>query len=183
MNAALVVTFSTNEFMIHLVLVLGVIFLQPATQISYISECKNEARSSEIITNVNLQHPNLTIIKISFDNLSVHVLVDTGSSVSLVSKSFYNQYKSLLKYRHLSCYVKITTLNSDVKFIGCVDTFKINSALYRHPLFISAFNPSSSFDGLLGFDFIRKYNIVIIPDIESCKINYKYILFVTRNLH
>ena len=134
-----------------------------------------------MIANVNLTHPNIPIINISFPNLSVPVLVDTGSSVSLISKSFFNQHKNSLKYRHLSRSVKISTLNSDVKFIGCVDiSFKINSAHYRHPMFICEFNSSSSFDGLLGFDFIRKYNLVIIPDIESCKINNEYIPFLNK---
>ena len=47
-------------------------------------------------------------------------------------------------------------------------------------MFIYECNPSSSFYGLLGFDFIRKYNLVIIPDIKSCKIDNEYIPFVNK---
>ena len=109
------------------------------------------------------------------------VLTDMGSSVPSIFQQFFNSHKDQHKYQYCSCSVKISTLNFDVKFIGCVKaSFRINNAHHCHPLFIFEFGVESAFDGLFGFDFIRKYNLVIIPNIECCKINNEYIPFVNR---
>ena len=112
--------------------------------------------------------------------------MDTGSSVSIISSNFFDNNKKNLKYKHLSRAVKISTINSTVKFMGCIDlSFKIKTAHFRHPMYICNFGDEAIFEGLLGFDFIRKFNLVIVPDIECCKINNIYIPFTNRksNFH
>ena len=50
-----------------------------------------------------------------------------------------------------------------------------------HPcMLICKFAPESAFDGLIGYNFIRKYNLLIIPNIECCKISSEYIPFINK---
>ena len=126
-------------------------------------------QTHEIIVNINLIHLNTPIVNLTFANQSVPALVDI--SVPLISIYSFDLNKNSFTHWHRSCSVKISTLNSKVHFVGCIKvSFKINNAYYTNPRFINECSPNSKFYGLINFHFIKKYNLIIIPDIEYFKI-------------
>ena len=47
-------------------------------------------------------------------------------------------------------------------------------------MYICNFGEDSVFEGLLGFDFIRKFILVIVHDIKCYKINNEYVSFTNK---
>lgn len=108
-------------------------------------------------------------IEIRFGYTKVKSLLDTGSSISIIDKDLFDNVKHRIKHKFLSRRVQITTLNSSVNFIGCVDAaFKINNLYFRHPLYIIKLQEHSHFKALLGFDFVKMHNFKIVPQENIC---------------
>lgn len=105
--------------------------------------------------------------------------MDTGSSISVISKAFFDKFKDKLSYKNLSTRpVTVTTINSEVKFHGCIDmSFKINKINFKHNFYISTLSKNSSFDALLGYEFITKHNVLIFPEMGFCKISNNFVYF------
>ena len=113
-----------------------------------------------------------------FGNENILCLLDTGSSISLMSREVFDKLKAQLKYKFLGRSVSISTINSQVKFTGCADvSFKINKQHYRHNLYLSRIAETSPFDAILGYDFISKYNVLIFSEMGCCKLKNEFIYF------
>ena len=74
--------------------------------------------------------------------------------------------------------MKISTINSGVKFMRCIDlSIKIKTAHYRCTMYICDFSEDSVFEGLMRYNSIRKFNLVVVPDIKYYKMNNEYVIF------
>ena len=139
---------------------------------------KSNNTNKQLIANVNIEDPFIPTIIAKFGNENILCLLDTGSSISLMSKEVFDKLKAQLKYKFLGRSVSISTINSQVKFTGCADiSFKINKQHYRHNLYLSRIAETSPFDAILGYDFISKYNVLIFPEMGCCKLNNEFIYF------
>ena len=102
-----------------------------------------------------------------FAKNEVTALIDTGSSISLLSEHLFHKFKNELTYKHLSSNVSLKTVNSTVQFSACIKTsFKIHHKFFSHTFYIVDIPPSSPFQILLGFDFLQQNQIVI--DTAKC---------------
>lgn len=121
-----------------------------------------------VSNNCNNKSPNLPMVDLEFNKHLYTFLVDSGSSVSLLSKEMFEQikenYKNKIKY--LSRNVKITTVNSELHFLCCVElSFKIKNHFFKNIFYVAQF-PHNTFHAILGFNFISEYNVMI-----DCKNN------------
>lgn len=113
----------------------------------------------------------LPTIKISFKDVESNMLIDSGSSVSLLPYDFFNNIKHKINYRNLSRNVRIRTINSDLNFYSCVEiSFKIQKKFFKHSFYLSDIH-SKSFHGILGYDFITQFNVILLPHQNKCQIN------------
>lgn len=88
---------------------------------------------THIIVNVQQNSPLLSLIAIKIADLDVTILLDTGSSVSIIRKILFDKIKYCVKIRYLSHQVKITTVNSSVNFSACVELpVKISFKFVKH---------------------------------------------------
>lgn len=130
--------------------------------------------SSITYENVGAISSNVTalpIITIMLNNTNVDMLLDTGSSISLLDFNLFNAIKGNIKARFISRQVQISTLNSKIHFFSCVDIpFKLFNNSFRHPFFTTLMS-SNKFKGILGMDFLLKNHMTIIP--HEYKINFK----------
>ena len=140
-------------------------------------------KSCQIIASVADDNPALPIILVQLNKQSFPFLLDTGSSVSIVDNNFFSNIKSNIKARYLSRSVKISTVNSEVKFLGCVEfIIKISNKNFKHNFYIISLQNHTKFVGILGFDFITKFNIQIKPESNLCTFKDLSIPFVQYNL-
>lgn len=105
------------------------------------SKSSNSDNSDPVLTHIIanvLQHdPILPLINISIANIDTTVLLDCGSSVSIISNTFFAHINDSIKVRYLSRQVKITTINYVVQFSACVEiSFRIESKNIKHPFYI-----------------------------------------------
>lgn len=137
---------------------------------------------TEIIANINVYSPSIPVIPVQLNGEETPFLIDTGSSISLIAKKSFDQLKSNLTYKMLSRRVKIATISQQVEFNGCAEiSFKVGKHRFRHPLYLFNLKSTANFTGILGFDFLRKFNVVIFPEIEACKIKHDFIYFSNRS--
>lgn len=112
------------------------------------------------------------VIRATLAKLDYNFLVDSGSSISLISAELFNSLKSFLHYKYLSRNVVIKTVNSSVKFLGCAEiSFTINRNFFRHPFFLVDLSQQSEFQGLLGTDFLHKNAVTV--DFQNSTLNFK----------
>ncbi|GBO25309.1 hypothetical protein AVEN_162729-1, partial [Araneus ventricosus] len=103
----------------------------------------------------------LPTIKVKFGNNYYVMLIDSGSSVSLLTMSAYNDIKCDTKTRLLSRNVMIHTVNSQLSFSCCSEiSFKIDQHHFKNPFYVANFK-QSTFAGILGYDFLSKNNVII----------------------
>lgn len=127
--------------------------------------------TTHYISNVVDNNPILPLINTTFDSFNTNMLLDSGSSLSLLSLETYNIIKLLVKCKPLSRPVTIKTVNSDVPFSACVRIpFKINNRKFNHPFYITSLN-FNNFSGLLGYDFMMKHNTTINPTNQTVNIS------------
>lgn len=73
----------------------------------------------------------LPMISVNFKQNLVCMLLDSGSSVSLLTRETFDKIKSQVKVRYLSRSVKINTVNSELKFSACAEiSFKIDKQFF-----------------------------------------------------
>lgn len=122
----------------------------------------------------------LPLINIQVAKTSISSLLDSGSSISVISKNFYDSVKNQIKSKLLSRHITITTINSAVQFQGCAEiSFKIGQTFYRHPFYIIPLSNQSPFTAILGLDFMYKYGVII--DIKNSTINIKDKTIIFKN--
>lgn len=116
--------------------------------------------SNNFIASLNGHDTPLPLIEIRVANHELFVLLDTGSTLSILSHSFFLANKAQLNYKNLSRSVTISTLNSQVHFHGCIElSFKIKNKFFKHPFYLVDLSPLSRFLGILGFEFFKKHNL------------------------
>lgn len=94
-------------------------------------------KDTHIIANVQQNSPLLPLTAIKIVDLDVTILLDNGSSVSIISEILFDKIKHCVKIRCLSRQVKITTVNSSVNFSACVELpVKISSKFVKHPFYV-----------------------------------------------
>ena len=150
-----------------------------SSQVPYVPEQENnEIIIEETIANINVENPFIPLILMKFGEEEIPCLLDIGSSISLMSQELFDSVKQNIKYKFLGRSVSISTINSKVKFSGCASiSFKIEKQHLRHNIYVSEIGENSPFAPILGYDFILKYNILIFPEMGSCKINSEFICF------
>lgn len=118
----------------------------------------------ELVNNVvNTKLPTI-VVKLTKDSQSLFLL-DTGASVSIISKLTFTRAKELgLVYKHISRPVTICTVNGDVlKYSGCADiSFRINNKRYTNSFFITShLDGHELYTGILGTDFMLDHRTVV----------------------
>jgi transposase InsO family protein len=115
---------------------------------------------------------NLPRVEVDLASLSFRFLVDTGSTISLIEYELFNSLKSFLKYKFLSRQIKITTINSSVNFMACIElSFHIKGHFFKHPFFLIVMPEQPKFKGILGVEFLSKHGMII--DLLNNVIKYK----------
>lgn len=138
-----------------------------------------EVCENQMIANIHQIGPDLPLISISVANFSSTVLLDTGSSVSIISSTYFNHIKPGIKIKYLSRQVKITTVNSSVQFSSCIQfSFKIQGKNFKHIFYVIQMAEDSTFSIILGYDFIRKFRVKMDPDYKFCYIDNVQIPFI-----
>lgn len=137
---------------------------------------------NEFILSVNQMSNPLPVIDIFLAKLNFPFLVDSGSSICIIDADFFHSIKSFIKYKFLARAVTISTINSDVKFSGCVDiSFKINSLHFKHNFFLVNMPNKASFKGILGTDFLRKESLVVNFNSNTVKVRELEIPFINSS--
>lgn len=123
----------------------------------------------------------LPCININFQQISQNALIDTGSSLSFIDKDFFHLLKQQVPYKFLSRKVSIKTINSIVKFSGCIQiNIRVQGNHFSHNLYITEIN-NNKFTVILGFDFLSKFSITIAPSFNAILYKDKKIPFVNDN--
>lgn len=113
------------------------------------------------VNNVFSNCMSLPLVHIKFKHCIFIMLLDSGSSVSLLDKQAFENVRSSQKIRLLSRSVRINTVNSELKFTACAEiSFKLDKQFFRHSFFISNLE-SHFFHGILGADFLKQHNVLI----------------------
>lgn len=124
------------------------------------TQCDFEDTVMEMNFNNFSNSSKLPLINVGINNIEAKVLIDTGSSISILSANFFHKNKTFFKYKNLARKVQISTINSSVEFQACiVFSFKIGLKSFKHAFFITEFN--THFDALLGYDFLMKHPVKI----------------------
>ena len=126
----------------------------------------------EFVFSVQQNFNMLPIVDLILANLNFPFLIDSGSSICIIDADFFHSIKSFVNSKFLARAVTISTINSDVKFSGCVNlSFKIEKQQYKHNFYLVDIPQKSNFKGILGTDFLRKEAIVV--DFNTGKIKIK----------
>ena len=143
------------------------------------TDSENSYCEVHIIANVHQSSPVLPLIIVNIAYFESKVLFDTGSSVSIISKTYFNHIKPSLKVKYLSRQFKILTINSSIWFSSCVSfSFKIQRKNFNHIFYVINMTEESTFSIILGYDFIHKLKIQLDPEYKFCNINNLKIPFV-----
>lgn len=128
--------------------------------------------SLQFLLHTEMGHPNLPIVQLALNKSPQNFLLDSGASISLLSKHFFNEIKCNVSFKRIASNVKITTVNSAVICSGCIQlTFKIGKLFYKHSFFLIDIPEYSKFIGILGFDFLKTHNVIIDLHNNKIKIN------------
>ena len=123
----------------------------------------------------------LPCINVKISGIETQALLDTGSSLTLIDEQFFSNIKKDITYKFLSRNVKIKTINSYVKFSGCIQiSFKMDKFFFSHNFFITPII-NNEFTIILGYDFIAKNAISIIPSFKSILYGDQHISLVNKN--
>ena len=111
-------------------------------------------------TNINSK----PILSVSFRNLKLRFLIDTGSDVSIISESITSPLK--MKFEPTS--MRVSTLSGDsLRIFGITRlNFKINDVSYSWRFQISEFPNTMAIDGILGWDFLQTYSEVLLKCVD-----------------
>ena len=117
-----------------------------------------------------LNYPTSLLVKVGNKNL--RALLDTGSCVSLIDKSIYDQLK--FKEPIQRCDFPLTAANgSKIKIFGHTKLkIKIGKEIIEY-VFLVAANLSRSM--ILGRDFIFRQKITFYSELKQIKINKSYV--------
>ena len=114
---------------------------------------------------------NLPIVKLKVGGLPQNFLLDSGASVSVISKSYFDSVKDQVHFKRISTTVKIATVNSAVFCAGCIKlSFKIGKTNFKHNFFLIDVPETSKFVGILGFDFLKTHRVLI--DLENSQVKF-----------
>lgn len=138
--------------------------------------------TQEVVLSVNQIENPLPVIDIILAKLNFPVLVDSGSSICIISEEFFQSIKSFINYKFLARAVTISTINSKVKFSGCIDlSFKIEKFHFRHNFFLVNMPQKSNFKAILGTDFLKKEAINVDFAENVIKIRGETVPFLQGN--
>lgn len=123
-----------------------------------------QSHNRHSIFNCHDDIPAIPLVQAQLAKASLCMLVDTGSSLSLISSLFFNKHKNQMKYKFLGSRIKIQTVSGELYCQGSIEcSLKINTAFFRHHFYIIQMPQSSPFNGILGYDFIKKFNLTLSP--------------------
>ncbi|KAG8171568.1 hypothetical protein JTE90_007701 [Oedothorax gibbosus] len=105
----------------------------------------------------------LPFVKVDFEGKSFSLLIDTGSSICLLSYDIFLDIKQSQKPKYLSRSVRIQTVNgSGVRFVSCVElTLKLGGQKLKQVFYVSKDIRGNNLSGIIGCDFIRDNNVSI----------------------
>jgi len=139
--------------------------------------CTDKKTQTNISNVDNTQHFNfnsvsntsnvlLPIVEIKINGkFPCPALFDTGSSVSLINKSFFNKHKHNITYRNLARKISITTINSVINYDACITiSFKIGTKFFNTQFYVIEFPKSSKFDIILSYEFVKSNDMIIVPN-------------------
>lgn len=68
-----------------------------------------------------------------------------------------------------------------MQFSGSVEfSFKIDKHHFKQHFYLTSLSPQSKFVGILGFDFIQKFNIILHPKEQFCMYNQNKIMLTSH---
>jgi hypothetical protein len=135
-------------------------------------DTQTDELEQQVICNVLKAKASLPHLDILYGKESITCLVDTGSSISLISVSKFNEIKRFITFKNIANNVTISTVNSTVKFYNCVKfTFKVGKFYFNQMFYTVQLDESSSFEAIIGYDFIKRYNLVL--DIANNCLKYQ----------
>lgn len=113
------------------------------------------------------------------------LLVDSGASISILSKRTFEAAKLLnFNYKHIARQVQITTIgNKRLKYSGCAEiSFFIDNKRFKQPFFITdELDGNPDYQGLLGSDFLQKFNCILEMSQKKIRIGDKEVEFFDIN--
>ncbi|GFT22624.1 retrovirus-related Pol polyprotein from transposon 297, partial [Nephila pilipes] len=137
----------------------------------------------ELIMNVNQQSP-LPMIHVNIADEQLIFLIDSGSSISLIPGHIFDTMKHKIQHKsYLSRQCKIKSVNdSEINFSCCVDIpIHVNNKRLRQNFFITKDIASSTFQGLLGYDFLLRNRITLDLNSNTLKFSDTTIPVIHNN--
>lgn len=134
--------------------------LPPSNQTNYVLSCNAKS---------NLDLP---IIPLKFKNTEAVALIDTGANISLIHPDLVCAIKQHTKINYISHNVKIHTLNNNtIPFTSAATlTFKIKDKWFKNTFFITKHAWHCKYNVILGFDFLKRNNVIFNAANNSLKI-------------
>ena len=91
-------------------------------------------------------------------------LVDTDSQISVISKRILEKIKTKIKVDQISPGCQFLGAGGNMlRMIGtCLLNFSLGSQTFQHKFYIFEDAPMQDIDGILGSDFIKAHNLVVL---------------------
>lgn len=118
------------------------------------------------------QLENLPTIELKVNKNAYNALLDSGSSVSLISYDTFQQIKQITKVKYLSRNVKLHSItNEQIPFECCVSfSIKINNKSIQQAFFVTRRGVTKKTNILLGFDFMKENHAIL--DMKENKLHF-----------
>ncbi len=173
-------TFSLNDGELHLMLASLYLGVDDTYQAQYhalmaANDPVAQKRAEEILAKLNgktvtdelaiplVRFGNQHLINVSIEGHPARLLLDTGASLSGVSKSYAAKYPSIVKAA--KPFRLNTASGAEDSYFFTVDNLSVGSLVFtQHILALFPMNSSEEFDGLLGVDILGRFDFVIDQD-------------------
>lgn len=117
--------------------------------------------STQISRYVNNQ--KLPVISLKFADADINLLIDTGSSISIVQYQTYQNVKQCVTRKNKNNNVSISTLAGEKINYKCTASlqFQVQNTTHEHNFYISEIEFPPQYQGICGYDMLKKSNAII----------------------
>lgn len=117
-----------------------------------------------------ISYGNQHLVRATIEGYPARLLLDTGASLSGVSRNYTNQYPSIVKAT--KPIVLNTASGSENSFLFTVDNLSLGELQFnQHILALLPMHNMTDFDGLLGVDILARYDFVIDRDAKVLRLH------------
>lgn len=128
-------------------------------------ESSHRSQDTKVIASVNYkQNDNVPMINFTIEGEIVSALVDSGSSISLISPDLFEKLKEKkTKFKYLGNNIRIQSFSGTlIPFKHCVQfTFKLQNAFTLGTFYVTENNFTGTYKILLGCDYLRNNHIIL----------------------